>query len=372
MGNILNYLQERGNTPFYKSRFNKVDNVVLSQIAYLDFDGIVPRVEEDGFVTVEQAWREYAKSYNEEEVAELKYMNRHTPEVLKEMASGVRFKNAKLSGYVNQVDELEGKQFAALRIELDEGTIYIAFRGTDDYIVSWQEDFCMSYKTVPAQRQAASYLYEQIRDSNEDFRVGGHSKGGNLAVFAAMKCPTDMQERIINIYDNDGPGFDNEVLESEEYNAIKDKVIRITPQFSIVGTLFEHDANHKIVGSTAHAMSQHDSMTWEVSGSEFVYKRQLSKRSRLLTKTLSKWINSLKVEERKEFVKSLFGTLREGGVEKLSEVPEGKRKRFFKLCDMVLHTSKTTKTALMTLLLTFVTIYGKEGLNIISTFIGRK
>ena len=371
MGNILNYLQERGNTPFSKSRFNKVDNVIMSQIVYLDFDGIVG----DGLdrpVTIEKAWQAFSEKYNEEKVAKPKYMNEDTPLVLKEMASGQRFKNAKLSGYVNQIDKLEGKQFAALRIELDDGTVYIAFRGTDDYIVSWQEDFCMSYKTVPAQRQAASYLYEQMRDSNEDFRVGGHSKGGNLAVFAAMKCPTDMQEQIINVYDNDGPGFDNEVLESEEYGAIKNKVIRITPQFSIVGTLFEHDANHKIVGSSAHAMLQHDSMTWEVTGSEFVYKQKHSKRSRLLTKTLSKWINGLKVEERKEFVKSLFGTLREGGVEKLSEVPEGKRRRFFKLCDMALHTSKTTKTALMTLLLTFVTIYGKEGLNIISTFIGRK
>lgn len=372
MANILNYLSERGNTPFNKARFNKVDNVVLSQIAYLDFDGIVPEVGKEDFVTVEKAWNEFSKGYNEAEINELKYMNSATPLVLEAMAVGARFNKAKLSRYVNHIDELAGKQFAALCIELDDGTVYVAFRGTDDHIVSWQEDFCMSYQTVPAQLEAASYLYEMIKDYDNDFRVGGHSKGGNLSVFAAMKCPEDMKKQIINIYDNDGPGFDNEVLESEEYKSIKDKIIRITPQFSVVGMLFEHNANHKIVGSSENGVAQHDSMTWEVSGSEFVYKRKLSKRSRLLSKTLRRWIGSLKADQRKEFVKSFFGTLRNSGVEKMSEVAEVKHNKFFKLCDMVLHMSKPTKTAIMTLMFSFITIYGKEGLNIVSAFIGKK
>ena len=372
MGNILQYLDERGDVPFNRARFNKVDNLILSQIAYLDFAGIVPDMEEVGYVTVEEAWALFSQKYDEEKLAELKHMNRDTPLVLKAMARGERFRKAKLSNYVNHVDELEGKQFAALHIELDDGTIYIAFRGTDDYIVSWQEDFRMSYQTVPAQREAASYLCEMMKGSDKYFRVGGHSKGGNLAMYAAMKCPRDMKGQILNIFDNDGPGFDNEVLASEDYQSIKSKIARITPEFSVVGMLFEHNANHKIVSSSEKGVAQHDGMTWEVQGSEFIYKEKLSKRSRLLSKTLSRWIDSLKVEERKEFVKSFFGTLRKGGVEKMSEVPAGKRKRFFKLCDMALHTSKPTKTALMTLLFSFVTIYGKEGLHIVTTFVSRK
>lgn len=371
MGNILNYLKEFKNIPFEKSGFKEVDNVILSQIAYLDFEGIVPGVDTDEFVTVAEAYQAFAMQNDMENIAKLKYMSEDTPHVLRLMSEGERFAKAKLSKYINQVDQLEGIQFAALHIELDDGTIYIAFRGTDDHLVAWEEDFSMSYKTVPAQKAAASYLYMMMDEETKRFRVGGHSKGGNLAVFAAMKYPEHLKERIIEVFDNDGPGFEEDVLASSEYLSIKNKITKITPAFSVVGMLFEHECRHRIVSSTGKTIAQHDPLTWEVEGCEFIYKDSLSKRSKLLAKTLGKWISGLKAEQRREFVKSLFGSLQDSGIEKMSDVAYEKRKNFFKLCDVALHISKPTKAALSALALSFITIYGKAGWNAIAMMLTR-
>ena len=154
MYNILNYLEEQGNIPFSHSGFNEVDNLILSQIAYIDFDGIVPGIGTNEFITVKNASESFFATHSEDEMLLSKSLIKLSPFVLKEMAKGARFQNARLLNYVSQLDETVQKQLAALHIELSDGTVYVAFRGTDDNLVSWQEDFNMSYKTVPAQIEA--------------------------------------------------------------------------------------------------------------------------------------------------------------------------------------------------------------------------
>jgi len=362
MSNILNYLEEQGNIPFSHSGFNEVDNLILSQIAYVDFDGIVPGIGTNEFITVKNASESFFATHSEDEMLLSKSLIKLSPFVLKEMAKGERFQNARLLNYISQLDETVPKQFAALHIELSDGTVYVAFRGTDDNLVSWQEDFNMSYKTVPAQIEAAEYLESTMQNSDKYFRVGGHSKGGNLAVYSAMKCLDSIKNRMIEIYDNDAPGFSKKILQSDEYDKISNKIIRITPEFSVIGMLLEHKGVHKIVGSNAKGIMQHDAMTWEVSENHFAYKERLAKKSCLLCKTISRWMNTLRTEQRKDIIKSLFDVLGAKGTKKVSDISDGKV-TLFKTVKMIAKLNKATKFALIMLAFSFVIIYGKDLLN---------
>ena len=373
MGNILTYLEEQGHIPFSQSKFNAVDNLILSEISYIDFEGIVPGADTDEFITVKDACKAFFRKHSEEELRSSKSLLRLMPFLLKEMAAGKRFQDARLSNYVSQLDITLQKQFAALHIELDDGTVYVAFRGTDENLVSWQEDCNMSCGTIPAQLEAAKYLEYTMKDSVKSFRVGGQSKGGNLAVYAAMKCSGGVKSRMLEIFDNDGPGFHRSILQSEEYGEISNKITRIIPEFSVVGMLFEHRGIHKIVSSSAKGIMQHDSMSWDVSGSSFVYKENLSKQSCLLSRTINRWMNSLKKERRKAVIQSLFNGLSEKGVKKVSDLAKLGADGLFGKIKMAACLSKGTKFALILLAFSFVTIYGKDFLNpVLSVLSGRQ
>jgi uncharacterized membrane protein len=363
MGDILTYLEEQGNIPFSQSKFNEVDNLILSEMSYVDFDDIVPGLDAEGFITVMDACKAFFTKHTEEELRSSKSLLKLTPFLLKAMAAGERFQNARLSNYVSQLEITLQKQFAALHIELSDGTVYVAFRGTDDNLLSWQEACNMSWGIIPAQLEAAAYLENTMRTSSKNFRVGGQSKGGNLAVYAAMKCSENVKSRMIEIFDNDGPGFHQSVLQSEEYREISNKITRIIPEFSVVGMLFEHEGTYEIVSSNAKGIMQHDSMTWNVSGNSFVYKENLAKQSCLLSLTINRWMNNLKIEKRKAVVQSLFDRLNEKGVKKVYELEEYGTISLFGKLKIAARLSKGMKFALILLAFSFVTIYGKDFLN---------
>ncbi len=315
MGNILTYLENYGDIAFRESKFNEVDNLILSQISYIDFDEIVPSIEENKFITVEEAYKVYfSKRLPSDEI-------KPTLLVLKAMAKGKRFKKATLSKYVNLFDEKQKKQFSALHIELDDETVYIAFRGTDSHLISWHEDFSMSYQITASQREAVLYLQNTIGDSKKIYRVGGHSKAGNLAIFACMWCQDDIKDKIIEIYDNDGPGFNDEILESTEYKKIIPKLKRFVPGYCIFGMLFKHKGiEHTIVSSTGNGIFQHDSMTWEVDGIQFIKKKSLIKQSILISKTINNWIDKVETDKRKTFTNLFFKSLELTGIKNIAEI----------------------------------------------------
>lgn len=318
MGNIYTYLKWRGDLDFAERPFCEVDNLVLSELAYMDFSGIIPTVKEAESISLKEA-AEQAQIQERHVLA----VGGETKSILFSMAQTHRFQDVCLSHYEEVFDEESQTQFAAFHIGLNDGTTYIAFRGTDDSILGWQEDFSMSFQLMPAQRLAADYLQETMCDPDMRYRVGGHSKGGNLSVYAAMRCPAQLQERIIEVYSNDGPGLRESIIDLAEYQNIAAKVIRIVPEFSVIGALFEQEHPSKIVASSATGFMQHDGLTWQVEGDRFCEVPERSEQCRFCNEIFDTWIESVSMEQREAFTNDFFDSLRAGGCKNISELSQG-------------------------------------------------
>lgn len=323
MSNILDYLDWRGDIRMANAPFNEVDNLLLSELSYVAFDGILPGIEDDTWMTVEEAAKIFFSQHNKEEIYEDRSLIAKAPLVLEKMAKTERFQMMRLSCYVNRIDDEEEKQFSALLAECQDGTFFVAFRGTDDTLIGWKEDFNMSYiSAVPSQLEAVSYLEQVAKKVDGRLRLGGHSKGGNLAVYAAVHCQEAIKEQILEIYNNDGPGFSKEMLVSEAYEKMRERIFTIVPQTSVIGMLLEHEEDYLVTKSNQSGIMQHDPLSWEVRGPKFVYLDDVKKNSRILDKTLKNWINEMASEQREAFVMTLFQVLSETGAKNVSELSE--------------------------------------------------
>jgi hypothetical protein len=208
---------------------------------------------------------------------------------------------------VNIFDVAEEKQFAALTIFGKNFTPYISFRGTDLSIVGWKEDFNMSFlSAIPSQLEAVKYLENAAKMFKKKLRVGGHPKGGNLAVYASAFCDKKIQKRIIEVYNNDGPGFQCEIIEQDSFQAILHKIHTFIPQSSIVGMLLEHDEEYIVVESVQKGILQHDLYSWNVTRDDVVRLNGVTSDSKFINKTIKEWLNSLDSEQRKEMVNYIY------------------------------------------------------------------
>ena len=323
MANIFDYLDWRGDISFKEDPFNVVDNLVLSWMAYVGLDEVMPCGICNEPITIKEAASKFFQLYDLEEKLKGVCMTRTSALLFSKMAECPRFQNMRVLNYVNHISEELQQQFAAMTIEVDKDTLYIAFRGTDDTIVGWREDFNMCFQPViPSQTEAADYLEETVKGRNERLIVGGHSKGGNLAVYASMKASKSIKNRIVQIYNNDGPGFRKHILESSEYQEIIPKVRTIVPESSIVGMLLGHEEEYEIVHSSQRGIMQHDAGTWKVMRNSFVYLDSVSNASKFLDSTLKEWIASLDTNQRKEFVDGLFSILESQGAKTTNELSD--------------------------------------------------
>ena len=328
MADIMDYLDWRGDLTLQQSPFNEVDHLILAQLAYVNFDGIIPGMQSNEAVTLEAASKLFFKINDEKEVLKQKLFARLAPFVMKKMASTRRFRDMKLCKYVSQLDYEIQKQFGVFQVFLEDGTIYVAFRGTDDTLVGWREDFNMSFMApIPAQVEAVNYVNRTLSHTTRPIRMGGHSKGGNLAIYAALKCQKCIRKQIIEVYNNDGPGFNKAMMASFNDESIMSKIRTIVPQGSIIGMLLEHEETYTVVKSKQVGILQHDAMSWEVMGPKFVYLEELSKGSQLLEHALKGWMERLEDEQRSQFVDSLFSILEETGAKTVLELTKAKLKK---------------------------------------------
>ena len=303
-GTILEYLKEYGDVSFRDTPMNEVDSLVLCQFAYLKFDGLVPGVGENAH-SVRLKDLENHPDY-ENLFADERYekVNR---KLIMAMLAGKRYRNMKMNCYVNIIEKEWETQFSAITFLLDDGTLYVAFRGTDETIVGWKEDFNMAFLSpVPGQAYSVEYLNTVGSRLHRPFYVGGHSKGGNLAVYSAMNCNPEIQERIIKIYSMDGPGFRPETLKETNYDVIAGRVEKILPHSSLVGMLFEWDMRFKVVESKTFGLLQHNPYTWLVKDGKLVEVRDIYERRKSMDNTLNEWILSLDEEQLRLFVDTLF------------------------------------------------------------------
>jgi len=312
MANILDYLDWRGDLTFDQAPFNEVDNLLLSQLVYVDLAGIVPGPESREKIRVAEASRIFFATHDEQKILEKISMTKTAMYVLKKMAESERYKDALLGGYVNDISIEEQSQFAVLCVYLGDRSLFVAFSGTDDTIVGWRENFNMGYlDATPGQRKAVDYLNRMVGIGQWKVRVGGHSKGGNLAVYASVHCRPIIKRKIISVYSNDGPGFSQAMIDSEAYQEMIPKIRTIIPESSIVGLLLEHEEEFQVVKSTNVGVGQHDAMSWEVLGTHFVYTDKVAEQSLLLDETMKTWLVELDANQREIIVCAVFEILDE-------------------------------------------------------------
>lgn len=321
MGNIMDYISWRGDLSFEQSQFNEVDNLILACFSYVNLDGI-PAVTKQKGIGLKKLTEEFMKLHTMKELEADKSFIRLAPFMMMEMAKSVRFGKCVVRNCVNDIVTEAEQQFAAMEIVLEDGTSYVSFRGTDDTIIGWKEDFNLSTGVVPAQKRAIEYLQKISEHTDGMLRVGGHSKGGNLAIYGSVMCKS-AHEKILEIYSNDGPGFSREFQELPEMKEMMPKIIRIIPEYSIIGTLLEHEKEPVIVASSSKGLLQHDGFSWEVQGPALVRRDSLNKTALRFIEILHKWIDGMDTEQKRLLIEDLFATLQASGYENLSEVQSG-------------------------------------------------
>ncbi len=307
MATILEYLKKYGDYSLEEKPFCDVDSLVLSQLSYLKFDGIVPGPEENG-VSVSMkdiaAHADYDKLYADE-----RYRKDNTALFTGVLNSG-RFGKMRLWNYVNLIEPEQESQFSAVVCGLSEELTYVVFRGTDESIVGWKEDLNLAFsEPVPGQLHSVPYLEQAARTIEGSFYVGGHSKGGNLAVYASMYCSAAVRERIGRIYDHDGPGFRPEVRNQETWQEIEGRIRKTVPRSSLVGMLLYIDGDYRVVESKTIGLAQHNPYTWRVKNGEFCVADEIRPRRKFVDQALNEWILSLNQEQMRIFVDTLYGVV---------------------------------------------------------------
>ena len=327
MGNLIDYVDWRGDLSFSQVELCEVDSLLLSLLSYVDFEGIVPSHEEGGSITLLGAMREFNKINKGKKLNLGKFI---PPELLKiavRAAKSRRFGGIRLSDYVHDLDAEVGRQFCALTFKFSRDKYFVAFRGTDDTLVGWKESFNMSFMSpIPAQLSAEKYFSEVANTHSGVFYLGGHSKGGNLAVYASAQSEDAVKERIVKIFNHDGPGFDLEFITGDNYQAVREKIVTLVPQSSVVGMLLEHEENYEVIKSNAGGIMQHTAFSWEVMGGSFIHLDSVSEDSRLIDEKMKEWLGGLTVEEREEFIETIFNALASLNATTLTELSAEKLK----------------------------------------------
>ena len=330
MANICDYLRWRGDLSFEERPFNDVDNVILSALSYLDMAGIVPSAEEAGRVSVAEACEALMRKSNGDVAPYVRSLAKIDGRFVELLGDSQRFCNAHLRSYCDITDSALALQFSAITIELPHAGTYVSFRGTDNTLVGWRENFMLSFEVTEAQREATRYLERELSSmcaNDLPVRVGGHSKGGNLAEYAALTCNPKLRERIERVYSNDGPCMAPEVITTSSAEELGNKLRRIVPSYSVVGMIFSREDDKRIVvASSETGVSQHDLTSWQVLRDGMDEVPQLQPECLIVNRTIAALGKGLTLEERRRVTNEVFDALEAGGATKLSQIadsPEG-------------------------------------------------
>ena len=363
MANIFDYLQWRCDVPFSVDPFNEVDNLVLSELAYTDFKGILSMEGPDAALA--DVCKAFFARHTHEEILADKSFTARAPLLMESMLEGARYRDIRLCRYLDETDSAQGLQLAAMTFLLPDESAYVAFRGTDSTVVGWKEDFYFSFlPETEGQRRAIRYLNQVGAEAKGNLRVGGHSKGGNLAVYAASCCDPDLQGRLTAVYSNDGPGFQDDFIQSEGYLRILPKLISIVPESSMIGLLLSTSAEHHVIKSSQTGIFQHDGFSWEVSRNRFV-PAALSELSLLIDKSLSDWLRQMSDEDRRSFTETVFSLFEATGADTFSEISQQK----WKSAEAILTAARNLPKEKQKEILKFVQLLGASGGQTVSEFI---
>ena len=320
MPNLMDYLDWRGELTFAQAPFNQVDGLILAQFAYVALDGLVPGNDR---LPASRPLGEAATKLlaHGQDIHQTGYMWKDNRRLAEALINARRFGSLGLMGYESCISSDEATQFAAMTYLLPDGSAAVAFRGTDDTLVGWKEDLALSFDSpVPAQEAAAAYLQAVAAAYPGPLRVMGHSKGGNLAVYAAAMAEEALQKRIVSLINYDGPGMDPRTLQSPGYQRIRERMDIYFPHFAVVGMLLEHEETYRLVQSSATAIMQHDAFSWQVLGPTFRFAQAPSPVSLATNQVIKAWLSTLSPTERKLFTDTVYDIATAGGDENLSQL----------------------------------------------------
>lgn len=299
MANINDYLDWRGDIPISKEfPFNEVDNMILSRFSYLIFDKIIMEEKE----TIESIYKKMRDFKNEE------FNYNGDKELITKLGQSTRFKDMVVTDYVKNNDSEIEKQFSAITVHNSKKEMYISFFGTDKSIVGWKEDFNISFmENIPSQTEGVEYT-KMIAEKypRERIRIGGHSKGGNIAIYAAITVPEKVQKRIIDVVNYDGPGFNMKKVNENRGKDILNKIFTFIPQESIFGRIMEHAEKCEIILSNEKGVYQHDIYSWQVLRDKMVRAESLTDESNRINNKITNWLENTTPDQRKIFVDSVF------------------------------------------------------------------
>ena len=315
MANVIDYVKWRGDLSIVESNFNEIDSLILNRFSYFPLDAIM---KEQEIVSIEELSKRFENTNKEK----LKILWKDDAELFPEMGKSKRFGEMIAVENINKLEKETEEQFSAVTVILPDNTIYISFRGTDNTLIGWKEDFNMSFKShIKSQIDAKDYL-EKIAKKypNKKIRVGGHSKGGNLAVYASIFANSKVKNRIINVYNDDGPGFHEDITNTEEYKNAIEKVITYIPQDSIFGMLLNHEEKFTVIQSIQKGIMEHDVYSWQVIGKNFVVLNEVTNGSKFIDKTIKNWLNNLDLHTREQVIDIVFEIINSTEAKTLKEL----------------------------------------------------
>lgn len=322
MSNIMDYIAWRGDLDFEKAPFCEIDNLILATLSYVRLEGI-PSVGFGQHQPLFKVAEQFFAMHAQEELLNDRSFAWQAPFLMQEMASAERFKEMQIGNYVNIIDEEMEVQFSIVEFILGDGTSYVAFRGTDDTLIGWKEDFYLTNGPVHAGEAAITYLNQIGMSSQRKLRIGGHSKGGYLAFYAAVGCLPKIQKRILEIYSNDGPGYTKEFIQKAKLSGQIPKFYRYIPEGSVVGLLFEYPVEPIIVKSSQKGLMQHNAFSWQLLGTKFEYAPEVHKKSLRFQAIFHEWLEGIRPEQREMVIDDFFSVLFATGATTLSELYDG-------------------------------------------------
>ena len=330
MPNINDYIKWRGDLELNVSEFNEIDSLILARFSYLPFESLMKKEEE---LTIE----ELSKRFEKADKNKLEILWPDDSDLLPLLGQSKRFGKMIATDFLNKFDPEQEKQFSAITVLLPDDTIFISYRGTDNTIIGWKEDFNMSFKShIASQLDSVKYINDIAKKYQNNIRIGGHSKGGNLAVYAAVFAAEEAKKRIINVYNNDGPGFCDDVIETPEYQEMIKKVHTYIPQSSVIGRLMNHREKYTVVESVQKGIMQHDLYSWEVLGKEFVTLEEVTNGSEFVDKTIKQWLDDVDPKQREIVIDTIFDILSTTEAESMIQI----REKWFKNVGIILKNYK--------------------------------
>lgn len=316
MSNILDYISWRGDLPFSSYKLNEIDKLILMRLSYLPFGNL--GLKKDSTISIKNIMERM------QHISEEYFIWADDKKLITLLGNSPRFKDLILSDFVEFSDKSLEKQFAAIIINLEENLKVVSFRGTDMSLIGWKEDFNMTFKNnVPSQIEGVYYLNEiGNKYKNSDFILLGHSKGGNIAMYASIYCIDYIKLNIREIVTADSPGLSEEILNDIKYNDIKNKIVSYIPQTSIVGRILELGNDYTVVQSSGKGFMQHDIYTWDIGPTFLIQIKDASKESDFANNVIKEYLNKTTPEDREKFINIVFEVLLSLEVETVTDIPK--------------------------------------------------